>query len=168
MTDDTTPPAAGPGVPDYEALRKHLGAAGGLTVLVGYPTESDRGDVYRRLYLTPDLSAYVDILTDDIVSTLRLPTTQYPLGETVVWIKRDAQLRYTHTSTISRQIQAGFLHGEIASAYLPQSSSFALSAAAGPGGGIKPDRVTPNCMTNNCVGTFAIEATVRRLDPDQP
>jgi hypothetical protein len=134
----------------FDDLRRNPDAAAGLTVLVGYPTTSDRGDSYRRLYFTPDLSAYVDISTQDIVTTQPLSPDVSPLGAIVVWVKRDARLHFTRTASASQQLQAGFLQGEIARAYLPQTGWAGLGAASGTGCGLVPFIVTPGCWSLGC------------------
>lgn len=146
--------------PVFDTLRQDPAAASGLTVLIGYPTESDRGGGYRRLYLTLDLSAYVDIPSADVVGTQPLPAEQFPLGETVVWVKRDAQLHYTQAAPVSQQVQADFLHGEIARAYLPQTCVSGLSAASHVTSAI-PQRITglvcvPRITGPNCVPPISV------------
>jgi hypothetical protein len=73
-------------------------------------------DGYVRLYLTPDLNEYLEIREEDIVHTQALATEQNPLGGHAVWMRRDATVQ--HTRTMSRQVQAEFLQGNITAGYL--------------------------------------------------
>ena len=83
-----------------------------VSVLVGYVGRSaEEGRV--RLYLTPDLSSYVEFSEDDLVRSE--PQGEGGAGATNVWVRRGAKL--THTQTFSREVQAEFLSGGIADAF---------------------------------------------------
>lgn len=83
-----------------------------VSVLVGYiGNASEEGRV--RLYLTPDLSNYVEFSQDDLVRSEVLQ--EGGAGATAVWVRKSARL--TQTQTLSREVQAEFLSGGIAQAY---------------------------------------------------
>jgi len=62
----------------------------GATTLVGYLGDSSKGD-HVRVYLDHELSSFVDVPTADVLHAQRLPAEQSPLGEVIVWVKRDAK-----------------------------------------------------------------------------
>ena len=108
--------------PDSIINALHSQVVGGEAphVLVGYPGNSDREqvgpDTYRRVYLTPALDRYVDILDSHIVhSEYIVATVDSPLSRVIVWVKRDALLQYT------RQIEAQFLSGNITREFLDKT-----------------------------------------------
>jgi hypothetical protein len=68
-----------------------------------------------RLYLTPQLTEYVEIAEDDIVHSVSLATEKDPLLGTQLWVKSDANI--THTRVDSQKVQAEFFKGEIATGY---------------------------------------------------
>ena len=84
-------------------------------VLTGFPGNSDRSG-HQRLYLSPDLSSYVDIAEDDILHSEELPTEHSPLNAHAVWVARGATLR--HSERTSRDVQADFLQGPVAEEHL--------------------------------------------------
>jgi hypothetical protein len=78
-----------------------------------------------RLYLSADLREYVDFAESDIVHHEPISQEQFSLGGTTVWLKAEAKLR--HTSTTSRQVQADFLQGGISSNFMPSANPWASS-----------------------------------------
>lgn len=101
----------------------------GMTVLVGLLGKSAR-EGYWRLYLTMDLNEYVEFSQDDVAHSQPLPKEQSALGGTMVWVKKEATLQYT--STVSRQVQAEFLQGDIAARFLSGGADFMAPAMQGP------------------------------------
>lgn len=81
-----------------------------VRVLVGYLGRSTRSG-HWRLYLTPDLRSYVEFREDEVVHSKQLDHKNSPLGGTVVWVKREANLK--HSQATSREAQADFLQGAI-------------------------------------------------------
>jgi len=71
---------------------------------------------YWRLYLTPQLNEYLEISEEDISHNQSLATEQSPLGGTMLWIRRVANVQYTRT--VSRQVQAEFLQGDMTATFL--------------------------------------------------
>jgi hypothetical protein len=61
-----------------------------LTRVTGYPGASTE-DGHTRLYLNPELSAYLDIPEADIVYEQSVPNTTDPLGAVIWWIKQDSK-----------------------------------------------------------------------------
>jgi hypothetical protein len=105
-----------------------------VSVLVGYVgNASEEGRV--RLYLTADLSNFVEFSLDDMVCSEVLQ--EGGAGATAVWIRKGARL--THTQTLSREVQAEFLSGGIAEAF---------------GGGFSA--ASQNIITNNGTNIMAM------------
>jgi len=75
-----------------------------LTGFVGRSAED--GNV--RLYVDASFRNYYEISISDVLHNQQLPTTQSPLGGSVVYVKGGAPLRRVQIST---EIEARFLHG---------------------------------------------------------
>lgn len=106
-----------------------------VVVLNGFLGASDRPGFWR-LYLTQDLKQFVELAEGDIVHNEPIPTTLSPSGGTTLWVKSDAKIE--RTSTTTRQAQAQFLAGDIASGL----SAAAAPAALSPRGGrVKYDSI---------------------------
>jgi hypothetical protein len=82
-----------------------------VTVIKGFLGESHRPG-YWRLYLSPDLKSYVEIVESDILHSQEVSENQSALGGTLLWVKKGASLE--HTRTVSKQVQAEFLSGDVA------------------------------------------------------
>jgi hypothetical protein len=61
----------------------------GVWLLTGYLGDAPQPD-RRRLYLTPDLSQWVDMAADALLHTAPVPDDW--LGAVVAWVRQDAQL----------------------------------------------------------------------------
>jgi len=86
-----------------------------------------------RLYLTPTLDHYLEVNAGDIVHTHKMTNDLFPLGGTLLWVKRKAEV--TRTRTTSARAQAGFLSGGITSRLFPGPNAagrFPLIAPGGP------------------------------------
>lgn len=94
-------------------------------LLTGYLGKSSRPG-HSRLYLTLELSSYVDIPDADILHTQSLKNDGNLLGGTLVWVNRDADLK--STTTTGREMQADFLRGSIASQATTRARSSAVRA----------------------------------------
>jgi hypothetical protein len=86
-----------------------------VRVLGGFLGKSTR-EGYWRLYLTPSLNEYVEFAEDDVVHSHTFESDESPLGGTVIWLRREANLQ--HTRSASREAQADFLQGAIAASAL--------------------------------------------------
>jgi hypothetical protein len=87
----------------------------GVTLLSGYlGASSEEGCV--RLYLDEELGRYVEIPEKAIRHTQELSPKQSPLGGSLVWIDRDAEV--LHGAAGSERRKATFLEGQIAEDYL--------------------------------------------------
>src|ERR1700736_1812143 len=62
-----------------------------VILLAGLLGRSDRTG-YVRLYLTPLLNEYVEISEKDVLHHQKIPPALNPLGGTLVWIRREANL----------------------------------------------------------------------------
>ena len=91
-------------VPDPSALPD-------VRVLTGFLGKSSRGS-YWRLYVNPNFDDYVEFNEADVVHTHSIDPDGGRLGGTVVWLKREANVQRTRTA--SREAQADFLQGSIA------------------------------------------------------
>lgn len=67
-------------VPDVMLLYGYLGAS------------SEEG--HERLYLSPDLSSYVEVPTGSILHRAQSAADQDPLGGVTLWVRKDAALKY--------------------------------------------------------------------------
>ena len=65
-----------------------------------------------RLYVDAGFRSYYEISISDIVHSQQLPTTQSPLGGSVVYVRGGAPLRRVQVST---EIEARFLQGPMSS-----------------------------------------------------
>jgi hypothetical protein len=97
-----------------------------VRVQIGLPGRSSRGG-YWRLYLSLELTDYIEVREEDIVHFESLDDSQTPLRGTAVWIKRGAEI--SHTSTSTREMQAEFLGGDIAKGFLAGAETAALEAS---------------------------------------
>ena len=101
----------------------------GLKMRIGWLGKSSRRK-YWRLYLTPELNSYLEFREEDIVHTLSMASDMNPLGGTTVFLKREAEL--LHTRTTSTQAQAEWLGGDIMRRHLRRTG---ISGLLAPGGG---------------------------------
>lgn len=109
-SDPTTPLAGSPAVPDEgrSALPPLEEGRADLRVLIGFLGRSLRPD-HWRVYLTARLDEYFELAADDVVLTR--PLEGSALGGTIVWVRREANLRRTRSA--SREAQADFLEGAV-------------------------------------------------------
>jgi hypothetical protein len=99
--------------------------------LIGFLGKDNRGG-YWRLYLDLTLTEYFEINQNDIIHSQSLKSELSPLGGTVLWIKKDAEI--SHVKPVSKQVQNQFLSGDIASEFLPQTGLGALIGLIAGGG----------------------------------
>ena len=90
--------------PDPSTSPDHVELAG----FVGRSAEDGK----IRLYVDSTFRSYYEISNSDILHTEQLPTTQSPLGGSVVFVKGGAPLRRVQVST---EIEARFLQGPMSS-----------------------------------------------------
>ena len=84
---------------------------------------------YTRLYLNVVLSEFFEIPSDAVLHTLRLPLATSPFGETVLWVKKDAELIRKGKSTT--ETKAKFFSGEIQQNYVATAPA---NGSVGPTG----------------------------------
>ncbi|HEX8115968.1 MAG TPA: hypothetical protein VF521_01735, partial [Pyrinomonadaceae bacterium] len=116
-----------------------------VLLLSGYlGSSSDEGHV--RLYLDEELSRYVEIPEKAIRHTQELPAEQSPLGGSLVWIDREAEVLHGAAGTERRS--ATFLEGQIAHDYMGDPAQYGGTTATQTrdcGGGILPTDLGPGC-----------------------
>jgi len=128
--------------PDAHSLAEYVAIA-------GYLGSGSSGQHYR-LYLTADMSEYIEFETHAVGAVKSLHSDRRPLGGTVVWLHADAGITYARVlAASSLRQQASFTRGSIISALMPQ-----LGVVNPVGGGVY---VNPNsgagCSTvPNCWG----------------
>ena len=86
----------------------------GVRAISGYLAKGTQEGQWR-LYLTADFNEYLTINEKDIVASELLATDADPVAPHVVWVKADANLQ--HTTVQSKQVQAQFLSGSLASQF---------------------------------------------------
>jgi hypothetical protein len=118
--------------------------------LFGYPGRSAEPDA-TRLWLDLDLSSYVDVPNNSILYSETLAENQ----GTIVWVRADAQLRYSSVS--SHTAQAEFLAGAIATGHLGAAPGVAWAAGMGPAASVACRNVSGII---NCVSAGMICPTV--------
>ena len=104
----------------------------GLLLLSGYlGASSEEGHV--RLYLDEELSRYVEIPKDAIRHAQELSPEQSPLGGSLVWVAREAELM--HGRAGAKPGAASFLEGWLTDEYMEVAAAFppAKPAARGVG-----------------------------------
>lgn len=126
-----------------------------VTLLSGYlGSSSEEGHV--RLYLDEELCRYVEIPEKAIRHTQELPPEQSPLGGSLVWIDRDAEV--LHGAAGSERRKATFLEGQIAQDYIGGGGGYEpggeittrTADCGGKGGGILPTDMGPGCGQSQC------------------
>ena len=118
-----------------------------LLLLRGYLGASSE-DGHVRLYLDEELSHYLEIPRQTIRHARELPPEQSPLGGSLVWIDRQAEVM--HGKAGAKPGAASFLEGWITDEYMEVATVFGGGADAkpqgaqhaargvGPAGGIYP------------------------------
>jgi hypothetical protein len=136
-----------------------------LTGWLGKSTE----DGTWLLYLTPQLDDYVQFSENDVVHSQALPTKDSPLGGTVVWLHAETPLQ--HIQVLTRQAQAGFLSGDITSAYMAGASSSLPAATSRRPTGAAAINYTANwhipacaAPTANCYHTQIYPCTIEPIN----
>jgi hypothetical protein len=100
-----------------DALVQRLSGGGGprpTVVLRGLVGEGATEGSWR-LYLSQQLDEYVEVDAADVLHSEPVDAS-VPLAGTALWVRAGASLRYTQVS--SRQVQADFLQGGIATRHL--------------------------------------------------
>ncbi|HEX7318364.1 MAG TPA: hypothetical protein VF297_30945 [Pyrinomonadaceae bacterium] len=94
-----------------------------VMLLSGYlGSSSEEGHV--RLYLDEELCRYVEIPQKAIRHSQELPPEQSPLGGSLVWIDRDAEV--VHGAAGSERRKATFLEGQIAQDYIGGAGDYGI------------------------------------------
>src|SRR5579863_3140787 len=102
--------------------------------LFGYLGASSQA-AHIRLYFDPQLSDWIDIPEDAILFSQAIHKEQSPLGGSLVWIMRDAEV--IHAAVGAGQLKAKFLEGRIQRDYLEGRLPGACGTTPG----------TPRCPT---------------------
>jgi hypothetical protein len=100
---------------------------------VGWLGKSTREGKWR-LYLNAQLNSYIEFSETDVVHTVSLASDLNPIGGTLVYLQRQAELM--HTRTTSSQTQAEWLSGDITTEYLRRTAAAGIFTSTG--GGIQP------------------------------
>ncbi|MDJ0944428.1 MAG: hypothetical protein QNJ30_13225 [Kiloniellales bacterium] len=131
-----------------------------VRVLIGFLGKSSR-DKHWRLYVNPTFDDYLEFGEADVVHCHSLEADANRLGGSVVWIKREANVHRTRTS--SREAQADFLHGAIAARASRRTLAPGIADAIlawRPGGGFQPGSIAVHV---SCVREFCDFAPVSFL-----
>jgi hypothetical protein len=95
-------------------------------VYLGFVGRSQRPG-YCRLYLNPEWSDFLEFQSGDVLFARTLDPADYPLGGTFVWLRRDASVLRTRTT--SREAQADFLTGDLVRGLLARPTHSVLNPA---------------------------------------
>ena len=129
-------------VPDVMMLNGYLGASS--------------EEAHERLYLSPDLTNYVEIPRAAILHQAPLPKEQDAHGGVTVWVKKDAALQYKMAP--AAQALANYFAGAIQAG--AQGAPGGAGAAAGPHVTIGVcGHATQHCPTFDCSLHCATEIT---------
>ena len=101
--------------PLIDKLAPEPGDAGPLTTLSGFVGKSPREGKWR-LYTSPRLDEHFEFDASDVQHVEALNPAESALGGSRVWLRSGALVR--HTKVSSRDVQAEFLQGGIASAHM--------------------------------------------------
>jgi hypothetical protein len=143
-------------------LAQVLDAAGGAEVraFFGFLRRGD-GRTWR-LYLTLDLDDYIEMDESQILHSVTFEGSQFPLGGSLVWVRRTAKLkRVAHQST---EAQADFLRGQIA------MENIAIASRTGGEAMFKPPIGTGAACTSytGCTPchTGALSCAIKPIHPE--
>jgi hypothetical protein len=100
-----------------------------VMLLTGYPGASSE-EAHERLYLSADLSSYVEIPRTAILHQAAVPSEQDSNGAITVWVRKDAALQYKMSP--AAQAIANYFAGAI------QAGAQGAGAGYGAVGGIQP------------------------------
>lgn len=106
-----------------------------LLLLSGYLGASSEEE-HVRLYLDEELSQYVEIAQKSIRHTQEIPPEQSPLGGSLVWIDRGAEVM--HGKAGAERRKASFFEGQIAQDF---------TGTVGTGAAAQPRTLAPNCQS---------------------
>jgi hypothetical protein len=114
-----------------------------LVCLTGYMGHGAAEGVWR-LYLNRQLDEYLEFNGSDVSHTEPVAGGGSPAEATRVWLRIGTTIRHTRVS--SRQVQAEFLQGGLASSFMPRSGLMAPLVMAGENTG-------PGCTHNYVCST---------------
>ena len=95
-------------------------------IVIGLPGRSSRTG-HTRVYLTLDLSEYLEIADEDVLHAQDMDAPEAPLRGTAIWIRRSAQV--VHTRSGPQQAQAEFLGGDLSQALMPDALMAPVAAS---------------------------------------
>jgi hypothetical protein len=116
-----------------------------VMLLYGYPGASSE-EGHERLYLSPDLSSYVEIPNAAVVHRAESAKEQDPLGGVTLWIKKDAALKYktAPAAQAAQQALAAYFAGAIQAGMAGMGMApGAGMAAAGAAAPVLPQTLPP-------------------------
>jgi hypothetical protein len=116
-----------------------------VTLLTGYLGASSE-EAHERLYLSPDLTNYVEIPKAAILHQAPLPKEQDAHGGVTLWVRKDAALQYKMAP--AAQALANYFAGAIQAG--AQDAFGGAGAAARPHVTAVACHATRNCPTFNC------------------
>ncbi len=104
--------------PWFNRLNIDFAKPGEARVLFGFLKQDPDNAEIARLYLTLDLDDYIEFRAADALGSHSLENLQNPLGGTVVWVKRSAQLKWISAENRTEQGTADFIRGAIVDRHL--------------------------------------------------
>src|SRR2546421_1796240 len=117
-----------------------------VLLLTGYLGASSEPG-YTRLYFDPQFSNYVEIPDAAILHTQKIPAEQSPLGESYVWIDKNAEI--IHGKVGPNRPKAKFLEGPIFQDFMRGAQ---FGGAGAPQPAPRPTQLnSPTCAPELCV-----------------
>ena len=117
-----------------------------VMLLYGYLGASSEED-HERLYLSPDLTNYVEVPTSAILHQMAAPEEQDPHGGVTLWVKKDAALIYKMAP--AAEALAHYFAGAIAGGAAGGPQPVPLDAPYFAAQTLYPRVCTPQCNTRH-------------------
>jgi hypothetical protein len=145
-----------------------------VMLLYGYPGASSE-EGHERLYLSPDLSAYVEVPNGSILHRAEAAKEQDPHGGVTLWVKKDAALKYrmAPAQEAAQKAMAWYFAGALQGgggqagpqAALPQTLPYALCPPGTLPDGCPVSVAHPACLTRHATCGVTCVATCHATCP---
>ncbi len=129
-----------------------------VMLLYGYPGASSE-EGHERLYLSPDLSAYVEVPNASILHRAEAAKEQDPHGGVTLWVKKDAALIYkmAPAQQAAQQALAYYFAGAL------QAAGGAAQAGIAALPQTLPNALCPQTIAHTCLPRASCGCTAQRM-----